>query len=110
MRSVSTADQPINQKNHRKSSRLRFLIPLALVLTVAAIACGGSSQSIIGDEKPSSRDPAPDFSFTMFLGQDGVGGQEVKPHRLIGDNTNGLNFCAGRSSPFAQLMWPDTMV
>ena len=99
LRSNPTADQPISQKHNRKRGKLRFLIPLALVLTVAAIACGGSSQSIIGDEKPSSRDPAPDFSFTMFQGQDVVGGQEVSLHSLIGDKPIVLNFWAGLCPP-----------
>ena len=103
MRGNSTADQPTSHKHNRKSSKLRFLIPLALVLTVAAIACGGSgtdnSQSIIGDESSSTGDLAPDFSFTMFQGQDVVGGQEVSLHSLIGDKPIVLNFWAGLCPP-----------
>ena len=103
MRGISTVDQPISHKNNRKRSKLRFLIPLALVLTVAAIACGSSttdnSQSIIGDESSSSGDLAPDFSVTMFQGQDVVGGQEVSLHSLFGDKPIVLNFWAGLCPP-----------
>ena len=104
MRGNPTADQPISHKHNRKSSKFRFLIPLALVLTVAAIACGGSSgtdtsQSILGDESSSSGEVAPDFSITMFQGQDVVGGQEVSFHSLFGDKPIVLNFWAGLCPP-----------
>ena len=99
MRSNPTADQPISQKHNRKRGKLRFLIPLALVLTVAAIAGGGSSQSIIGDESSSSGVPAPDFSMTMFQGQDVVGGQAISLSSLIGDKPIVLNFWAGLCPP-----------
>ena len=103
MRGNSTADQPISHKHNRKSSKFRFLIPLALVLTVAAIACGSSStynsQSIIGDESSSTGALAPDFSVTMFQGQDVVGGQEVCIHSLIGEKPIVLNFWAGLCPP-----------
>ena len=97
------ADQTISHKNNRKRSKLRWLVPLALVLTVAAIACGNSttdnSQSIVGDESSSSGELAPDFSVTMFQGQDVVGGQEVSLHSLFGDKPIVLNFWAGLCPP-----------
>jgi thiol-disulfide isomerase/thioredoxin len=97
----------------RKTNKIRWLVPLALVITVAAIACGSSdsgsnttrsdssnsSTSIIGDERPSTKDLAPDFSFTMFQGQDVVGGEEVSLHSLIGDKPIVLNFWAGLCPP-----------
>lgn len=69
-------------------SKLRFLIPLAMILTVAAIACGGGS-----------RDLAPEFTITMFQGQDVVGGEEVSLHSLIGYKPIVLNFWAGLCPP-----------
>jgi len=104
LRGNPTADQPTSHKHNRKSSKFRFLIPLALVLTVAAIACGDSSrtdtsQSILGDESSSSGVVAPDFSITMFQGQDVVGGQEVSFHSLFGDKPIVLNFWAGLCPP-----------
>ncbi|MCH2512731.1 MAG: TlpA family protein disulfide reductase [Dehalococcoidia bacterium] len=97
------ADQTISHKNNRKRSKLRWLVPLALVLTVAAIACGNSttdnSQSIVGDESSSSGELAPDFSVTMFQGQDVVGGDEVSLHSLFGDKPIVLNFWAGLCPP-----------
>jgi thiol-disulfide isomerase/thioredoxin len=104
LRGNATVDQPISHKNNRKRSKLRWLVPLVLVLAVAAIACGSESStdgqtSILGDEKPSSSDPAPDFSITMFQGQDVVGGEEVSLHSLIGDKPIVLNFWAGLCPP-----------
>jgi|TARA_B100000809_G_scaffold226184_1_gene237653 thiol-disulfide isomerase/thioredoxin len=103
LRGNSMADQTISHKNNRKRSKLRWLVPLALVLTVAAIACGNSttdnSQSIVGDESSSSGELAPDFSVTMFQGQDVVGGDEVSLHSLFGDKPIVLNFWAGLCPP-----------
>ena len=105
MKGIPPVDQPISHKNNRNRSKLRWLISLAVVLAVAAIACGsstsstGASQSIIGDESSSSGDLAPDFSVTMFQGQDVVGGQEVSLHSLFGDKPIVLNFWAGLCPP-----------
>ena len=102
MRGNSTSDQPIGQQAGRKRSKLRFLIPLAIVLTVAAIACGGSSggsTSIVGDGASGSGDQAPDFTITMFQGQDVVGGQEVTLQSLVGPMPIVLNFWAGLCPP-----------
>jgi len=86
-----------------KRSELRFLLPLAMILTVAAIACGGStsgSSSIVGDGNSfGSNNPAPDFTITMFQGQDAEGGEEVSLHSLIGDQPVVLNFWAGLCPP-----------
>ncbi len=98
MRGISTSKQPTGQKSGRKKNKLRLLIPLAMILTVAAIACGGSS-SIIGDESGSSGDPAPDFAITMYQGQDVVGGQEVRLSSLFGEKPIVLNFWAGLCPP-----------
>jgi len=68
-------------------------------LTVAAIACGGSSTSIVGDGASGSGDPAPDFAITMFQGQDLVGGQEVTLQSLVGPKPIVLNFWAGLCPP-----------
>ena len=99
MRGNSTDDQPVGQKAGRKRSKLRFLIPLAMISTVAAIACGGSGTSIIGDESSSSGDPAPNFAITMYQGQDVVGAEEVSLHSLFGDKPIVLNFWAGLCPP-----------
>lgn len=102
MRGNSTSDQPIGQNSGRKTSKLRYLIPLAMILTVAAIACGGSSSSstsIVGDGASSSGDQAPDFSITLYQGQDVVGGEEVSLHSLFGDKPIVLNFWAGLCPP-----------
>ena len=102
MRGNSTDNQPAGQKAGRKRSKLRFLIPLALVLTVAAIACSsstGSSSSSSGDGSSSSGDLAPDFSITMYQGQDVVGGQEVNFSGLVGQKPIVLNFWAGLCPP-----------
>ena len=83
-------------------SKLRFLILLVMVLTVAAIACGGStsgSTSIVGDGASSSGDQAPDFSIMMYQGQEVVGGQEVNLHGLFGEKPIVLNFWAGLCPP-----------
>lgn len=83
-------------------SKLRFLILLVMVLTVAAIACEGStggSTSIVGDGASSSGDQAPDFSITMYQGQEVVGGQEVSLHGLFGEKPIVLNFWAGLCPP-----------
>lgn len=75
---------------------------MAIVLTVAAIACGGSSggsTSIVGDGASSSGDQAPDFTITIFQGQDVVGGQEVTLQSLVGPKPIVLNFWAGLCPP-----------
>ena len=102
MRGNSTSDQPTGQNFGRKTSKLRYLIPLAMILTVAAIACGGSSSSstsIVGDGASSSGDQAPDFSITLYQGQDVVGGEEISLHSLFGDKPIVLNFWAGLCPP-----------
>ena len=88
-----------------KKIRLRFLLPLVLLLAVAAIACSSdsssssSSSSIIGDESASKGFEAPNFSITMFQGEDVVGSQEVDLHSLIGTKPIVLNFWAGLCPP-----------
>ncbi|PKB71976.1 MAG: hypothetical protein BZY87_02780 [SAR202 cluster bacterium Io17-Chloro-G6] len=104
MRGNSTDSQPALQVGKR--SKLRFLIPLALVLTAALIACtssanSGSSSSNSFNEGSSSNsgDIAPNFSITMYQGQDVVGGQEVNFHDLVGKKPIVLNFWAGLCPP-----------
>ena len=99
-------NQTAGQKAGRKRSKLRFLIPLALVLTAAFVACSGgadsasSSTNTFNDANLSNtEDLAPDFSITMFQGQDVVGGQEVKFHDLVGQKPIVLNFWAGLCPP-----------
>ncbi len=104
MRGNSTSKEPTGQNSGRKKNKLRFLIPLAMILTVAAIACGGSdssSTSIVGDgaSSSSSSDQAPNFSITMYQGQDVVGSEEVSLHSLFGDKPIVLNFWAGLCPP-----------
>ena len=94
MRGNPTDNQPANEKVGGKGRKLRFLIPFVLILTVAAVACGGS-----GGGSTGSGDPAPDFSITMFQGQDVVGGQEVNLHDLVGQKPIVLNFWAGLCPP-----------
>ena len=104
MRGNSTSTQPTGQNSGRKKSKLRLVIPLTLVLAVAAIACGGSdssSTSIVGDgaSSTSSGDQAPDFNITMFQGEDVVGSQDVSLHSLFGEKPIVLNFWAGLCPP-----------
>ena len=103
MRGDTTDNQTAGQKAGTKRSKLWFLLPLALVLTIASIACGsGSSSSVnpFNDDGPTgSGDLAPDFSITMFQGQDVVGGQEVNLHDLVGEKPIILNFWAGLCPP-----------
>ena len=94
MKGNLTDNPPAGQITGRKRSKLRFLIPLALVLAVAAVACGGS-----GGGSSGSGDLAPDFKVTMFQGQDVVGGQEVNFHDLVGKKPIVLNFWAVPSLP-----------
>jgi len=75
-------------EQHRNKSGLRWFLPLAMILTVAATACSSSSG-----------EPAPDFNVTMFQGQDVVGGEEVSLRSLIGDKPIVLNFWAGLCPP-----------
>ena len=104
MRGISTSEESGGQKSGRKKNKLRLLIPLAIILTVAAIACGcsdSSSTSIVGDgaSSSSSNDQAPNFSITMYQGQDVVGAEEVSLHSLFGDKPIVLNFWAGLCPP-----------
>ena len=105
MRGISIDNGPVEQTaalgNEKKKNKLRFLVPLAMILTVAAIACSGSSgsTSILGDETPSSVDLTPDFSINMFQGQNVVGGQDVSLHSLLGEKPMVLNFWAGLCPP-----------
>ena len=104
MRGISTSEESDGQKSGRKKNKLRLLIPLAIILTVAAIACGcsdSSSTSIVGDgaSSSSSNDQAPNFSITMYQGQDVVGTEEVSLHSLFGDKPIVLNFWAGLCPP-----------
>ena len=102
MRGISTSNRPARQSSGKKKNKFRLLIPLAIVLAVAAIACGGSSSgstSIVGDGASSSGDQAPNFSITMYQGQDVVGGEEVSLHSLFGDKPIVLNFWAGLCPP-----------
>jgi len=98
-----TRNSTIDRPSGLNKSKLRFLLPLVLVLTVAAIACGSSSSesgsSIVGDESSSSGDLAPDFVITMFQGEDVVGGQEVSLHSLFGEKPIVINFWAGLCPP-----------
>jgi len=84
----------------QKNGKLRWLLPLAMILTVAAIACSSSdgSTSAVGSTTGSG-DLAPDFTVTMFQGDDVVGGQEVNIHSLFGEKPIVLNFWAGLCPP-----------
>ncbi len=99
-----------------KGRKLRFLIPLALVLTAALIACGSSANSdssstnSFNDGSSSdSGDLAPNFTIRMYQAQDVVGGQEVSLHDLVGQKPIVLNFWAGLCPPCRAEM-PDLQV
>lgn len=98
-----TRNSTIDRPSGLNKSKLRFLLPLVLVLAVAAIACGSSSSesgsSIVGDESSSSGGLASDFVITMFQGEDVVGGQEVSLHSLFGEKPIVINFWAGLCPP-----------
>ena len=102
MRAIATNDTTTRQRSGGRKNKLRFLIPLALVLTVVAIACGGGSSggpSSFGDVSSGSGDLAPNISITMYQGQDVVGGQEVNLRSLTGQKPIVLNFWAGLCPP-----------
>ena len=102
MRAIATNNTTTRQRSGRRKTRLRLLIPLALVLTVVAIACGSSSSggpSSFGDISSGSGDLAPNISITMYQGQDVVGGQEVSLSSLTGQKPIVLNFWAGLCPP-----------
>ena len=99
MRRNPCINRLIDSLTGKNSSRLGFLIPLGLILAVAAIACSSDSLSIIGDESSGSGDRAPNFSMTMFQGEGVVGGQEVDLHSLVGPKPIVLNFWAGLCPP-----------
>ena len=103
MRGDSTYNHPTGLNAGTKRSKLRFLLPLALVLTIASIACGSNASSSVNsfdDDVPtSSGDLAPDFLITMYQGQDVVGGQEVNFSDLLGERPVVLNFWAGLCPP-----------
>ena len=92
-----------HSRSGNKKTKLRFLLPLVLLLAVAAIACSNDSSdgnvSVVGSDSSGSGDRAPEFSITMFQGQDVVGGQEVSLHSLIGPKPIVLNFWAGLCPP-----------
>ena len=81
-------NQPASQISASKRNKLRFLIPLALVLTAALIACGSNPGDL-----------APDFSISMYQGQDVAGGQEINFRDLLGGRPIVLNFWAGLCPP-----------
>ena len=95
MKGNSIDNQPAGREVRRERSKLRFLMPLALVLTVALIACSTSADG----GSTGSGDLAPDFSITMYQGQDVVGGQEVNFSDLVGQKPIVLNFWAGLCPP-----------
>ena len=90
MRGNSTDTRPAGQITGGKGRKLRFLIPLALVLAAALVACSSSS---------SAREPAPDFPITIFQGEEVVGGQEINLRDLVGERPIVLNFWAGLCPP-----------
>ena len=109
-------NQTAGQKAERKRGKLRFLIPLALVLTAAFVACSSgadsasSSTNTFNDGSLSNtEDLAPDFLVTMYQGQDVVGGQVVKFSDLLGQKPIVLNFWAGLCPPCRAEM-PDLQV
>ena len=89
MRGNSTDTRPAGQITGGKGRKLRFLIPLALVLAAALVACSSSS----------AREPAPDFPITIFQGEEVVGGQEINLRDLVGERPIVLNFWAGLCPP-----------
>ena len=106
MRGNPINSQPARQKAAGKRSKLRFLIPLALVLTAALIACSSSGDSASSStnsfndgSSSNSGDLAPDFSMVMYQGQDLVGGQEINFSDLLGERPIVLNFWAGLCPP-----------
>ena len=106
MSADSEDNQPTGKITVGQPSKLRFLIPLALVLIAAVIACSSSADSGSSNvnsfddgDSSSSGDLAPNFAITMFQGQDVVGGQEINFHDLVGQRPIVLNFWAGLCPP-----------
>ena len=106
MRGNSMDNQPARNIAAGKPSKLRFMIPLVLVLVAALTACGSSanvgssSTNSFNDSGTSnSGDLAPDFPIVMFQGQDVVGGQEINFRDLVGKRPIVLNFWAGLCPP-----------
>ena len=80
---------------------LYLLLPVAMIFTVCATACGttaGEYTSAVGSSE-GSKNQAPDFAVTMFQGQDAVGGQKINLHSLFGSKPIVLNFWAGLCPP-----------
>lgn len=105
MRDNPTNNQPTAQIAVGKRSKLRFVIPLVLLLSAAIIACssadnGSSSANSFDDgSSPNSGDLAPDFPITIFQGRDVVGGKEINFSDLLGQRPIVLNFWAGLCPP-----------
>ncbi|MDA1129186.1 MAG: TlpA disulfide reductase family protein [Chloroflexi bacterium] len=103
MSGISIDNLPAQKVAIGKQSRLRFLIPLAMIVAIALVACGSSASPITNafndGSSTDSGDLATDFSIIMFQGQDVVGGQEVNLRSLVGEKPIVLNFWAGLCPP-----------
>jgi len=105
LRDNPTNNQPTGQIAVGKRSKLRFVIPLVLLLSAAIIACssadnGSSSANSFDDgSSPNSVNLAPDFPITVFQGRDLVGGKKINFRDLLGQRPIVLNFWAGLCPP-----------
>ena len=83
-------------------TRISLLMGLILVGLVALAACGSTGDSPEGAESPNTAmaelDPAPDFRFSLYQGQDVLGGDGLSLSGLRGKPLV-LNFWAGLCPP-----------
>ena len=89
------------QRKQRKFLRYEWsggVVLLGAVLAVILVACGGAlgANAATGAEAP--KDPAPDFSFTLYQGESRLGAAALDLSDLQGQPTV-LNFWAGLCPP-----------
>ena len=87
----------------RQRNRLRFgvagglgIAALVVAVLLSVVLGGSDSSSTLGSE--SAENAAPNFSFTLFQGQDELGGEKLEMSQLVGKPII-LNFWAGLCPP-----------
>ena len=71
---------------------------LGAVLAILLMACGGGVGANAATGAEASKNPAPDFSFTLYQGESGLGAEMLDLSELQGKPTV-LNFWAGLCPP-----------
>ncbi|PKB73119.1 MAG: hypothetical protein BZY75_03555 [SAR202 cluster bacterium Io17-Chloro-G7] len=94
-------------RQHKWASRPGVAIMALSVLAIILVACGGNSEAISSSGASSSSvnvskdsgDRAPNFSVTLFQGEDVLGASEINIHDLLKGQPLVLNFWAGLCPP-----------